>query len=217
MVASSRQALRSLGIGIVMMGFGCGGQSQGEVASSADAGDAGGDSMDGPEASPSDAGSEADAPTLIDPPANGPCVRVSALPAPVGELPYGRMFFSGPGELWSVSGSTPYPDGGTFLWTEGANWTLLDLPGSSGVWAFAGAAALATLDDAPAFGSTTKLPSHEDLSASESCSSWFLAESLGMPWVGENGACWRTRARAELIYPAGAKLRSIPTNAEGVA
>jgi hypothetical protein len=173
--------------------------------------------MDAPEASPSDAGSEADAPTFIDPPANGPCVRVTALPRPDGELPYGRMFYSGSGELWSVSGSTPYPDGGTFLWTEDSDWTLLDLPGSSGVWAFAGAAALATLDDAAAFGSTTKLPSHEDLSASKSCSSWFLAESLGMPWVGDNGGCAPLRLQAILVYPDGEKYRILTLGRYDVA
>ncbi len=213
MVARSREAYRGWAIGIVMAGlFGCGGQSQGEVASGADAGDEDVVTKDVVEVGPTDTGSENDAPALVDPPENGPCVRVSVLPAPPDELPYGRMFFSGPGELWSVSGTkAPFDTmGGTLHWTEASAWERIQMPeGSLRILPFVGVSALATFDDAPAFGSTTKLPHVEDLSAWKSCSSWFLAESLGMPWVGNNGGCWDARARAQLIYPTGTKFRTL--------
>lgn len=211
MVARSCEAYRGWVIRIVLAGLlGCGGQSQGEVASGADAGDEDVVTKDVVEVGPTDTGSENDAPALVDPPENGPCVRVSVLPAPPDELPYGRMFFSGPGELWSVSGTNAPLDtmGGTLHWTETSGWERIEMQeGSLRILPFVGVSALATFDDAPAFGSTTKLPHVEDLSAWKSCSSWFLAESLGMPWVGNNGDCARTRLQAILLYPEGEKFR----------
>ena len=187
---------------------GCGGESRGELVS-LDAGlDGDSDGLADVPATDTETGS--DAPVLVDPPANGPCVTISALPNPVGELPYGRMFFSGPGELWSVSGiAIPYDSiGGTLHWTEATGWERIPMPeGSLRIWPFAGVTALATLDDAPAFGNTTERPFHEDTSALNSCSSWFLAESLGMPWIGNNGGCAQRRLQAILVYPGGEKFR----------
>ena len=186
---------------------GCGGESQ-AVLVSLDAGlDGDSDGLADVPTTDTDTETESDAPVLVDPPANGPCVKVSTLPNPVGELPYGRMFFSGPGELWSVSGTTPFNEGGTFVWTEQTGWEFVSLPSSAPIWAFSGVTALATLDDAPAFGNTTERPFHEDISALNFCSSWFLAESLGMPWIGNNGGCAQRRLQAILVYPGGDKYR----------
>jgi len=209
MLASALRNRRYL-IACFVVCVGCGGQTQVDEGNASDGGESeastdaltDGSSLDG--SAQDSAESDTAEPVFPDPPINGACVKISALPIPEGEEPNGRMLFSQPGELWLVSGGFPQTPGigGTYRWTLASGWEHIELPESSAViWPFAGVQTLATIDDHPAFGETTDLAKPQVQGwADQSCSARFFSASLGDPWMGKQNSCSLRRATAGLIY-----------------